>query len=104
MNMNENFKISKVNVTVLHKIQSVNGNLIPGYTKVAKAIVYFEYNDSKYRTNIYTLINEPIDIECSVRQYYSDMRDCVAEEIFNMCPTYEELKKYQKEMNNLFNK
>lgn len=97
------FKITKINVSILHKIQSINGNWLPAYSVLVKSSVHFDYKGSSYRTNIYHLISEPIDCEYSERRYYSEQKDGIAEEIWYTCTTYDELKKYQKECNSRFN-
>lgn len=102
MNMKKDFEITKINVTVLHKIQSVNGNWLPAYSVLSRATVYFKHNGSSWNTKIYVLIPEPIDYEYSERRYYSEQKDFIAEEIWEMCSTYDELKKYQNEMNGRF--
>lgn len=102
MIMKEKFNIEKVNVVINHRIKSVNGNRLPGYSKLAQASVHFNLNDSSYRTNIYFIVPEPIDIEYSERRYWMENRELIADEIFEMCSTYDELKKFQKEMNGRF--
>lgn len=100
--MKENFEIENVNVTIKHRVQSVNGNYLPGYSKLAMVTVYFKHNGSSWKTKIYVLISEPIDYEYSERRYYEEQRSMIEDEIFEMCSTYDELKKFQKEMNGRF--
>ena len=95
--MEKNFEITKVNVTVLHKIERVNYKWLPAYSELCRISVYYNQNGEKWRTTFYTLISEPIDIEGSIRDYYSSIKDGMADEIYYNCPTYDDLKKYKKE-------
>lgn len=93
----ENFKITKVTVQVLHRIEKVNNKWLPAYSELVKSTVHFVHNDEKYTTKIYHLISEPIDIECSVKEYYRLQRDYIEEEIFDNCTAFDEIKKYKRE-------
>jgi len=94
--MEKNFEITKVNVTILHRVGSVNHKPIPQYSKVARVTVYFILGNQKYYRKMFTIVSEPIDIEYSEREYWANTKLMVIDEVYENVTTFEDLDKYTK--------
>ena len=99
----KDFEITNVVVRRYHKIQFLNGRPLPGYSSLYGVYVHYKHNGTNWRWRFYSIQPDPIDIECSVRDYYKMLAEGLTEEIYGECETYEKLREYMHMQHEIIN-